>query len=610
MKVSKIALTTFSIVVIGTLAACAQPAPPPAGQGYTPPAQPSPQVGSVARVERGTITEEVATRGRVVAASEALLSFELEGVLVSVDVNPGSQVSEGDILAEIEIRDREGRSAEDQIVDAQYAVTIAQIDLKRANYEAEAAKHEAAAAAAWAAFCRKDAEKAALLLRFAQSDYDRVSWGGDPEKPPEKESDFARPARANLELAAMDYDKALAACQPKDAQVRIYDAEVRRYEAFTSLREHQLAHAQDFLTRAERRVGQTQIYAPFSGIIISWEKRIGERIEPYEPIGAIADPSVLRVETWVPEEEIHEIALGQPVSVTLDLHPEESYAGEVVDVAFEPTVWQGKNVYLVEIEFTDPEEIPATIRMGADVVIQTRTRVEVLLVPTSAIYTEDRHQYVEVVRDGGRVKLEVKVGISNETHTEILTGLEEGEEVVLPQGAEPVSTPSPLPTATPEVAVHIVSSGESLFIIAQTYGVTMDAIAAANGLTYPYHIYVGQELVILGAREMLPVAGQGHIVQHGDTLFSIAQAYGLSMEVLAEANGLTYPYTVYVGQRLVIPLEETPQPTPTGQTYIVQYGDTLYSIALAFGLSVEALAEANGLTYPYTIYVGQRLVIP
>jgi len=44
--------------------------------------------------------------------------------------------------------------------------------------------------------------------------------------------------------------------------------------------------------------------------------------------------------------------------------------------------------------------------------------------------------------------------------------------------------------------------------------------------------------------------------------------------------------------------------------YIVGYGDNLYSIAQAYGTSVEALAEANGLTYPYTIYVGQRLVIP
>ncbi len=173
-----------------------------------------------------------------------------------------------------------------------------------------------------------------------------------------------------------------------------------------------------------------------------------------------------------------------------------------------------------------------------------------------------------------------------------------------------VATPTPSPTATPQVTVHIVSFGDTLFSIAQAYGVTWEALAEANGLSYPYWIYEGQELVIPQVGEVTPVAGQVYVVGYGDTLFSIAQAYGITVEVLAEANGLTYPYTIYVGQQLVIPLEGIPQPTPTGQIYIVQYGDTLYSIALAFGLSVEALAEANGLAYPYTIYVGQRLVIP
>ncbi len=119
--------------------------------------------------------------------------------------------------------------------------------------------------------------------------------------------------------------------------------------------------------------------------------------------------------------------------------------------------------------------------------------------------------------------------------------------------ATQVATPIPSPTATPQVAVHIVSFGETLFCIAQAYGVTMEAIAAANGLTYPYLIYVGQELVIPEAGEVTPVAGQVYVVQYGDTLFSIAQAYGTSVEALAEANGLTYPYTIYVGQQLVIP---------------------------------------------------------
>jgi len=130
-------------------------------------------------------------------------------------------------------------------------------------------------------------------------------------------------------------------------------------------------------------------------------------------------------------------------------------------------------------------------------------------------------------------------------------------ETPLPASPTPtatqVVTPTPSPTATPGVTVHTVSFGETLFSIGQAYGVSWEALAEANGLSYPYWIYVGQELVIPEAGEVTPVAGQVYVVQYGDTLFSIAQAYGTSVEALAEANGLTYPYTIYVGQRLVIP---------------------------------------------------------
>ena len=147
-------------------------------------------------------------------------------------------------------------------------------------------------------------------------------------------------------------------------------------------------------------------------------------------------------------------------------------------------------------------------------------------------------------------------------------------QIILPQATEPVGTPTtapqatetPLlasptptatlvatPTATPGVTVYIVSFGDTLFSIAQAYGVSWEALAEANRLSYPYTIYVGQELVIPAVGEATPVAGQVYVVQYGDTLFSIAQAYGTTVEALAEANGLTYPYIIYVGQRLVIP---------------------------------------------------------
>lgn len=102
-----------------------------------------------------------------------------------------------------------------------------------------------------------------------------------------------------------------------------------------------------------------------------------------------------------------------------------------------------------------------------------------------------------------------------------------------------------------------------------------------------------------------PATAEGvyHTVQAGENLFRIAQRYDTTVEAIARANGITDPTAVRVGQRLLIPEGQA----ASGNTYVVQPGDTLYSIARRFGMSVEALAALNGIAPPYTIEVGQTL---
>lgn len=100
-----------------------------------------------------------------------------------------------------------------------------------------------------------------------------------------------------------------------------------------------------------------------------------------------------------------------------------------------------------------------------------------------------------------------------------------------------------------------------------------------------------------------------YVVGWGDTLFSIANRFGTTVEALMAANGLTSPI-IYIGQRLTIP-SSTPIVTQEWSGgYVVQYGDTLYSIAERFGVPVDALMKANGLYNPHFIYIGQKLTIP
>jgi LysM repeat protein len=97
-------------------------------------------------------------------------------------------------------------------------------------------------------------------------------------------------------------------------------------------------------------------------------------------------------------------------------------------------------------------------------------------------------------------------------------------------------------------------------------------------------------------------------VQAGENLYRIAKRYGTTVDAIMMANGITDAHSLKVGQVLLIPVGGGG--TAGTGTYVVQPGDTLYSIAKRHGSTVEAMAALNGLTPPYTIKVGQTLVVP
>ena len=154
--------------------------------------------------------------------------------------------------------------------------------------------------------------------------------------------------------------------------------------------------------------------------------------------------------------------------------------------------------------------------------------------------------------------------------------------------------------------LYVVKKGDSLWSIGKKYGLSVDEIKRLNSLTSNM-LSIGQTLKLSG----YPITNNDiYIVKNGDTLYSIAARYGISVDDLKNYNNLS-SNSLSVGQQLYI---------PTGQdasdligtdydTYVVQPGDSLFSIANTYNTSVSNLRDINNLTSD-TLVVGQQLLVP
>jgi LysM repeat protein len=176
------------------------------------------------------------------------------------------------------------------------------------------------------------------------------------------------------------------------------------------------------------------------------------------------------------------------------------------------------------------------------------------------------------------------------------------------------ATTTPVPaTSTPgttstQTTTYVVQWGDNLYSIARRCGTTVEAIVQMNNIADPNSIRVGQQLTLSCAGA--PASTVEHIVKPGENLFRIALMYNTSVEAIAAANGIVNPSYIWVGQRLLIPQGTGTPPAETGRYHVVQPGETLYSIALRYGTTTAAIAVANDLSNPHLIYPGQTLLIP
>jgi N-acetylmuramoyl-L-alanine amidase len=158
---------------------------------------------------------------------------------------------------------------------------------------------------------------------------------------------------------------------------------------------------------------------------------------------------------------------------------------------------------------------------------------------------------------------------------------------------------------------HRVRNGETLAEIAGANHTTVRALAQANGLSNPNRILVGQVLVIPGATAAAPSAPATvvHVVAPGETLSGIASRYGTTSSALASANRITNRNLVRIGQRLTVTAGGGSAATPATTQHTVSAGETLASIAGRYGTTVGALVNANGIRNPNLVRIGQQLTV-
>ncbi len=162
----------------------------------------------------------------------------------------------------------------------------------------------------------------------------------------------------------------------------------------------------------------------------------------------------------------------------------------------------------------------------------------------------------------------------------------------------------------PDGPVYIVQAGDSLWAIAQRFGVSMDDLAAENGITDPGQLSIGARLVIPGLTGL-----QGVLVTEtlplGENLDSLARYYQLPLEALVRLNHYTSPVEAYAGSQLVVPIAEDSEQTPgEGGRATLMTGQSLLEIAIRHEVSPWSLFSVNQLSGVWNVFPGESLYIP
>jgi HlyD family secretion protein len=253
-------------------------------------------------------------------------------------------------------------------------------------------------------------------LAQAQENLAEIEAGSDPKEV----------SRAEVDVTQAEYDLAKA----KETQAEV--------EAGPDPKEIELAQAkvvtaQTALEEAQAALEAATMAAPFDGTVISVGAEVGDLVSSSDVIVALTDLSNLRVLTTIDETDIGLVEIGQQAQITFDAFPGHRFSGQVLEVPLQGNLVQNVLTYEVPVSLEGPGNVGLRPGMTANVSIVVGRRQDVLLVPVMAVQQGEEGSVV-LVQDTPQesaVATPVQIGLSDGTYVEIVSGLIEGDRVLV-----------------------------------------------------------------------------------------------------------------------------------------------------------------------------------
>jgi len=357
----------------------------------------------LATIERGDIARSVVATGKIEPLAKVEVKSKASGIVKKVYVHYSDWVRKGDVLVELDKEELQAR-----VREARAALMAA----------------EAAQEAALASWERNKVEAEGPDVPYLKSAMERAQMM-------RKQGLIAQ---ATLEESQREYELALNRQTTAIRNVAVSKAEVARAQAG-------VAQAKATLDRAEEDLRNATIVSPMDGIVLSRDVEVGDAVSSILVMGSqatkimtLGDVSDVYVLGKVDEADIGKVYLGQPARIVVESFKDKKFTGKVTKIS--PLGVEKDNVttFEVRVSIRNPDgELKANMSANAEIILEEKTGV--LLAPEAAIiYDRQRNTFVEVpdsLNEKGKRQVAVKLGISNGVKTEIISGLKEGDKVIL-----------------------------------------------------------------------------------------------------------------------------------------------------------------------------------